>query len=171
MSIDPTAPLRELRQTLPRANRTALEAAYKLWHHTFAPGHFEREAFSRYGAVYADSAKRDLAGYSERHERAIRAGRQTTDPLKKSGEFRSAFLGGYRFGAGMQRLRVTFPGLPRHVYYRNQYSGFSVVDAILHVTEHEREAMKKHYRATLAFQLKQDTARQKTFGRVTMQTD
>jgi hypothetical protein len=171
MTTDPTAPLRELRQTLPRANRTALEASYKLWHHTFAPQHFEREAFARYSAAYAESAKRDLAGYSARHERAIRAGRQTTDPLKKTGEFRSAFLGNYRFGAGMQRLRVTFPSLPRHVYYRNPYSGFSVIEAIMHVPEHEREAMKKHYMATLAFQLKQDTARQKTFGRVTMESE
>ena len=70
----------------------------------------------------------------------------------------------------MKKLRVTFPGLPRHVYYRNRYSGFVVADAIQDIPESERQALKRHYVATLNFQLKQSTARQKTFGRFTVET-
>lgn len=168
---DPAAPLRKLRQTLPRATRTSLESTFRFWHARFAPLHFQRAAFARYAAKYADSAKRDLGGYQARHSRQIAKGQQTTDPLKASGRFERSFLsGGYRFGAGMKKLRVTFPGLPRHAYYRNRFSGFSVADAIQDIPESERQAMKKHYVATLNFQLKQSLARQKTFGRFTVET-
>lgn len=163
---DPTRELRRLRQTLPRATRTALESSFKLWHERFAPFHFERAAFARYAQRYAASAKRNFSEYSERHSRQLARGRQTTNPLEKSGAFKRSFLsGGYRFGAGLKRLHVTFPGLPRHVYRRNPFNTFSVAEAIMQVTEPERQAMKRHFIAQLAFQLKQMFARRKTFGR------
>jgi len=163
---DPTAPIKQMRQTLDRATRSALEDSFRYWHTTFAPQHFRRAAFSRYPLSYAESAKRDQVAYRERHAEQIDARRQTADPLRKSGRFEQAFLSGsYRFGAASKFLHVTWPNLPRHVRLRNPYSGFSVVEAITDVPEHERREMQKIFVAALGQFMEQKFARRKSYGR------
>jgi len=167
----PADPLTRLRNSLPKAQRLALETTFRYWHRHFAPLHFAREAFSRYTG-YAESAKRDLGRWLERHAQDIAKGRADASgaPAVRSGKLEQAFLhGSYIYTGGPRRLRVTWPTVPRHATLRNRYSGFQPASAVTEVAPGELDTLGAVYQGTLDSTLRDlSRLRDKSYGRAVL---
>lgn len=164
----PSDPLKQLAKTLPKAIRSSLEEVFELWVRAYAPEHFRRTAFGRYAAAYADSAKRDLRQWRERHARAIASGREdaTPEPLVDSGRFEAAICsGGYTFSGTNRRLRARFVGVPTYVTSRNRFSSFRPADALLSWTDAEYDTMQQTFHAWIVRFLQQDDIPAKSYGK------
>jgi hypothetical protein len=141
-------PLTRLRRAFRKSRRPALERTFAHWREHMAPYHFQRAAFNRYPSEYGKSAKRDRAKWLAARKR--QAARYMVDPqarpLVKSRRFRQAFLhGSVLFTGSSERLRVRWASLPRHATLRNQYSDFSVAEAVTTVSDTERKTLRNVY--------------------------
>ena len=153
-------PIKRLARAIKRGTRPALEATFRHWLDHIAPEHFTRGAFARYPQAYAQSAKRDLAGWRKGHRRAIKRGNVSAavEPLVKTGRFEQAFLNGSTLYSGpSDRLHVRWASIPRHATMRNRFSGFRVADAVTKVSEAEERTLAQVFNGTLLRIIERDT--------------
>lgn len=140
--------IKRLKMTIPRAKRGALEKLFYYWLAEFAPRHFTREAFNRYGREYGASAKRDMAQYLKRHESDIKRGKKSKDarPGRESGKLEHAFLQGtHIFSRSLQSLTVRWPALPKYAGMRNRYSGFVLSKALVEISQVELSELELRF--------------------------
>ena len=114
VSKHPEAETKAFKKKLPKAIRAALEKTFKYWHKTFAKHHFKRQAFSRYPQEYGGNFKRMP---SIRLGKLVKLGKNTFDPLVKTGKLRNAFMHGSVMYTGNNfDLKANFKALPDYAY-------------------------------------------------------
>lgn len=167
MTTPASKDIRKLKKTVPRANREALEDLFYYWLEEFAPYHFTREAFRRYPQEYSESAKRNMQQWIERHKEDIERGKKSDDvrPARETGRLEDEFLRGtHFFGKAMRRLQVRWPSLPRYARFRNKYSGFTLAEALVEISDTELQQLNEEFDRLLQEALDRKNFRGRSMG-------
>ena len=154
---------------LPRASRAGLERTFAYWLTVYGPLHFQLTAFYRY-AEYKKLGKFEQAKFRRTHERQLREGKDTILPLVKTGALRDAFLhSGYTFSAGMDKLKVKWPGLPAYAYKSraslSKGTSANKAKCLTDINDQEQAKLAQVFAAEFDRQIASGDPASRTFGR------
>jgi hypothetical protein len=160
------------RKKFPKMVEIALQKTFKFWLRNYAPRHFERQAFTKYPAEFADNWKKNPEGRrKKRLESSVRYGRDTDRPLVKTGALKQAFINGsFRFDRLPQSsgIRAVWLDLPKYAYMFKYKKGggttFKIQDALVAVADSELLVMGKVFEAYLQEEINREDPASRSKG-------
>ncbi len=148
------AELKQFRRDFPFMITRAIQQVIMEWQEKKAPKHFTRQAFYSYSELkgsykrkYSKGRKKYSSGALRMLVKRIEEGKDTPEPMTKSGQLKAQFLGGsIRFSGGKRSGNVTaqWLSLPRKPLLRRG-NQINVAEALTEIPPRDEEWFEKRF--------------------------